>query len=118
MTREERHYIALAKKEIEFLSVLIEELNKEHHSFETAKRELELRGFGLSEDEYFEDIKQWQVDVTGTFVNFTLIYNNGLDINYAWVIDDYNTDLYKWGVGDFRPYYDEKSKEEWKQRRG
>lgn len=114
MTREEKHDLKLARKEIEFCSVLINELCNQGHNFETAKKELEQRGCTLENEEHFNLDNHWQVDVFGTFCGFTLVEHEGhIGISYGWVFNGWNTDLYKWGIGDFRPYYDEETKQEW-----
>ena len=113
MTRERLHLIALAKKEIGFYSVLAKELKCD---WEQAKKEFEMRGCSIDNEDDFGNQKQ--ADIFGTFVNCTLCWNeqNGFYITYGWVLDDCNTDLYGDDYGNFLPYYDEKSKKEWLER--
>lgn len=119
MTRERLHDIRLAKAEINWYSVLINEYNQiPSLDWERAKKELEKRLVILENEEEDFDKEHKQVDCFGTFVAFTLCWDRkcGYYINYGWVLDESNTDLYAYRVGDFRPYYDEKSKKEWEQR--
>lgn len=124
MTKEDRHLLHLARAELNWLSVLANALNTEttrEVDWEQAKKEFELRGYSLDNEDIFnlENVgEQKQVDVFGTFANCTLCWNkkNGYFINYGWAIDDYNTDLYEWGIGDMRPYYDKESKREFLER--
>lgn len=114
MTREEKHDIALARKEIEFFSILVHELCNQGFGYNTMKKELECRGCALDNEEHFNADNHWQVDVFATFCGFTLVEHEGrVGISYGWVFNGSNTDLYEWGIGDFRPYYNEETKQEW-----
>ena len=119
MNKQDKHLLHLARAELNWLSVLANALNTEPNrqvDWEQAKKEFQMRGYTLGdEEEIGRDHKQ--IDIYGTFVNFTLVCQNGkYDIGYGWAIDDYNTDLYEWGIGDMRPYYDEDSKREFLER--
>ena len=119
MTREEKNTIACAKKELNWYSIFIDKLNDHNVGWEYAIKQLERLGCMVNEDteDYFEEDERRQVDIFGVFIGFTLVEHKGnLDIGYGWVCDDWNTDLYKHRVGDFRPYYDENSRKEFLER--
>jgi len=118
MDKQELHLIHLARVEIGWYSVLAQALNTEATrkvDWEQAKKEFVSRGCMIDNEDFGA---QKQIDIFGTFVNFTLCWNEekGYFVGYGWVLDDYNTDLYAHKVGDFRPYYDEKSKQDWRTR--
>lgn len=115
MKQEDRHLIALAKKEIGFYGVLASALNNYvigKTDWEQAKHEFIIRGCVLFNDT--EDIEEnhKQIDMGATFCNFTLCWDikYGFYITYGWVLDDWNTDLYGDDYGNFTPYYDEASR--------
>lgn len=120
MNKEDRHLLHLARAELNWLSVLANALNTEtirKVDWEQAKKEFEDRGCLIGEDT--EDIygEHKQIDMFGTFVAFTLVCQNGhFGIGYGWALDNYNTDLYEWGIGDMRPYYDNESKKAFMER--
>lgn len=114
MNKEERHDLHLARTELNYFSALVFELNKLNIDWEEAKKEMKVRCCEVNEET--EDIEEEhkQVDIFATFCAFTLVENKGrLGIGYGWSYGDRQTDLYEWGVGDFRPYYDEESKKDW-----
>lgn len=118
MEKERLHAIHLAKVELGWLSTLAHALNtetSENVDWKQAKKEFEMRGCTIDNEDLEEEHKQ--VDMFGTFVNCTLCWDKkcGYYINYGWVLDDYNTDLYAHGFGYFRPYYDERTRKEWEQ---
>jgi len=115
MKQEDRHLIALAKKEIGFYSIIAEALNTmaiKKVDWEQAKKEFVARGCYIDNEDVAESHKQ--IDIFGTFCNFTLCWDikYGFYINYGWVLDDWNTDLYGDNYGNFLPYYDERSRKE------
>ena len=118
MTQEQRHAIFMAKKEIGWFSCLANAFNNQtikKLDWETVKNEFKMRGCLLGDDTEDNDDNHKQIDIFGDFCNFTLCWDKqyGYYINYGWVIDDRNTDLYSHHLGDFRPYYDERTKKEW-----
>ena len=115
MKQEDRHLIALAKKEIGFYSMIAKALNTmpiRKVDWEQAKKEFLNRGCELGDftEDFGENHKQ--IDLGATFCNFTLCWDikYGFYINYGWVLDDWNTDLYGDDYGNFTPYYDEASR--------
>ena len=117
MNKQDRHAIHLAIVELNWYSTLAHALNTETIrpiDWEQAKKEFAMRGCQLGEDDEVEENHK-QIDCYGTFANFTLCWDKkcGYYIEYGWVVDDRNTDLYAHKVGDFRPYYDEESKRDW-----
>lgn len=117
MLKEERHDLHLARVEINYFSTLVAELNETKLDWGQIKKILVSRGCYINEETEEIEKNHKQVDIFANFCAFTLVENKGhIGIGYGWVcgMNSYiQNDLYEWGIGDFRPYYNEETKREW-----
>lgn len=93
MNKDQKREITLAKKELEYFNIIVEEIG--NNDWDNCLKELTNRGVSINDDTYEENKNRKQVDCFGTFVAFTLIQvKDKVEIGYSWTIGDINFELY------------------------